>query len=66
MIMIGKGQLTHLKTLISQYAEAREHSYWVDDVYCYDPIRMEEAQAATTNAKRKLDNYIAKLTETDK
>lgn len=64
--MIGKGQATHLKTLISQYAEACEQSYYVNDVHCYDDDLMSRCGEDAKNAKRKLDNYIAKLTETDK
>lgn len=62
--MIGKGQATYLQTLISQYAESisdlndeYEYGYKEDD--------LNAKEAALSNAKRKLDNYIAKLTETD-
>lgn len=64
--MIGKGQATYLRTLISQYAEAREHSYYINGVHCYDKDWTKQAEDDMLNAKRKLDNYIAKLTETGK
>lgn len=61
--MIGIGQATYLKTLISQYAAA--------GIDCVNEMGFSDSDedvakviAAHTEAKRKLDNYIAKLTET--
>jgi len=63
--MIGKGQATYLQTLISQYAEARADAYWFAD-HQYNGKMVAVAEAQEKEAKRKLDNYIAKLTETGK
>lgn len=63
--MIGKGQATYLQTLISQYADAI-NDLNTEHVYGYREDDLEAVEAALANAKRKLDNYIAKLTETGK
>ncbi|MEG2376843.1 MAG: hypothetical protein RSC43_00645 [Clostridia bacterium] len=62
--MIGKGQATYLQTLIDQYSEARADAYWLADQY--NGKMVADAEAQEKEAKRKLDNYIAKLTETGK
>lgn len=62
--MIGIGQATYLQTLISQYVGACVTCSELED--SCNRSRIEYADHARTNAKRKLDNYIAKLTETGK
>lgn len=63
--MIGIGQATYLRTLINQYIEA-VNNLNTEHEYGYREDDLKAAEAALSNAKRKLDNYIAKLTETDK
>lgn len=63
--MIGIGQATHLKTLISQHTAA--HIDLVNAMsFANSQEDVDKVGEALENAKRKLDNYIAKLTETDK
>ena len=63
--MIAKGQATYLQTLISQYTAANIDL--VNEMGFSDSQEdVDKAGEALVNAKRKLDNYIAKLTETGK
>lgn len=62
--MITKGQAQYLKVLIERYADAEADSYKATDAGDYEGFKL--ARATAKEVERKLDNYIAKLTETGK
>lgn len=63
-MIMTKAQAKYLKNLINVYADTNAQAYYTACTGTVGEYQVE--QRISDAAKLKIDNYIAKLTETDK